>query len=168
MPLIFNPGPSLGASPKAFDPKRRPNMIRITSSIAVDEREINETFVRASGPGGQNVNKVSTAIQLRFDVERSPSLSEEVKTRLKKRAGSRMTDDGVLVIQAERFRSQARNRRDAMERLVALIREASEAPKKRRKTRPSAASKERRLESKRYRGRIKQMRRTPADCQELE
>ncbi len=135
-------------------------MIRVTRSIAIAEGEIRLEFVRASGPGGQHVNKVATAAQLRFDVQRSPNLPEEVRERLVRLAGRRMTTDGVLVIEARRYRSQDRNRQDAIDRLVTLIRRAAEKPKVRRKTKPTRASKEERLESKRRRGRTKRMRRT--------
>src|SRR3954447_10310944 len=109
-------------------------MIRVTDDIALDEREIDETFVRASGPGGQNVNKLSTAVQLRFDVRRSPSLPDPVRLRLERLAGSRLTSDGVLVIVAQRHRTQERNRKDALERLIELIREAAIPPTPRRPT----------------------------------
>lgn len=139
-------------------------MIRITDAIAIEESELSETFVRASGPGGQNVNKVSTAVQLRFDARRSPSLTEPVRTRLEKLAGARLTKDGVVVIFADRFRSQDRNRQDALERLVALIHRAAEAPKPRRATKPTKASRERRLKAKAERSGVKRLRRqTPAD-----
>ena len=133
-------------------------MIHITSDIAIDEREIEQTFIRASGPGGQNVNKVATAVQLRFDVAHSPSLPDDVRERLIRLAGRRMTEDGVLIIEARRFRTQDRNRQDAIDRLVALIRKASETPKPRRKTKPRLASKEQRLEAKRRRSERKRMR----------
>src|SRR5580693_2362372 len=133
-------------------------MIRISPKIAIDERELEESFVRASGPGGQNVNKLSTAVQLRFDVRRSPSLSGEVRTRLERLAGSRLTRDGVLVIMAQRHRTQARNRQDALDRLIELIRQAAVRPVKRRPTRPTKASRERRIEGKKRRGGIKRMR----------
>ena len=130
-------------------------MIQITPTIAIDEREIREEFIRATGPGGQNVNKVATAVQLRFDVAHSPSLPEEVRARLIRLSGRRMTDDGVLILVARRFRTQERNRQDAMDRLIALIRKATQKPKRRRKTRPSLASKERRLDIKRRRSETK-------------
>jgi ribosome-associated protein len=134
-------------------------MIHITPEIAIDEDEIQMEFIRSSGPGGQNVNKVATAVQLRFDVAGTPSLPDEVRERLMALAGSRMTREGVLVIDARRFRTQERNRKDAIDRLVALIRKAAEKPKVRRKTRPSLASKRRRLDAKRRRGEAKRMRR---------
>jgi len=139
-------------------------MIQITDTIAIEESEIREEFVRASGPGGQNVNKVATAVQLRFDVANSPSLPEDVRHRLIRLAGSRLTEEGVLIINARRFRSQDRNRQDARERLVELIRKAAEKPKVRRATRPSRASKARRLESKRRQAEKKRLRRSlPGD-----
>jgi ribosome-associated protein len=138
-------------------------MIAITADVSLDEREIFETFIRASGPGGQNVNKVASAAQLRFDARGSPSLPAAVRARLERLAGSRMTQDGVLVITARRFRSQERNRDDARERLVALIRRAAEPPKPRRKTRPSSASREERLAAKSRRAVVKRQRRTPPD-----
>jgi ribosome-associated protein len=134
-------------------------MLRITDSIALDESEYHFEFLRASGPGGQNVNKVSTAVRLRFDVAACPSLPEDVRTRLKRLAGRRVGQDGVLSIEARRFRTQEANRRDAIERLVHLVHKAVERPRARRKTKPSTASKTRRLEAKRRRGRAKQARR---------
>ena len=133
-------------------------MIQITERIAIDEREINEEFVRASGPGGQKVNKVSTAVKLRFNVAKSPSLPDDIRERLIHLAGKKMTEKGVLVIDARRFRTQERNRQDALERLVRLIEAASKIPKRRKKTRPTATSKQRRLNEKHRRGEIKRMR----------
>ena len=133
-------------------------MIPVTDAIALDEREIEEHFVRASGPGGQNVNKVASAVQLRFDVRRSRSLPDEVAIRLMKLAGSRMTQDGVLVITAQRFRSQEQNRHDALGRLIDLVRQAAVRPTPRRKTKPTLASKKRRLDSKAKRSRVKSLR----------
>jgi len=129
--------------------------IRITPALALDERDLQETFVRSPGPGGQNVNKVSTAVQLRFALEQSADLTAEVRRRLRALAGRRVTADGWLVIEANRFRSQARNREDARARLVELVRKAAHPPKPRRPTRPSVASKERRLQDKRARARTK-------------
>ena len=135
-------------------------MIEITSTIAIDPSEITESFIRSSGPGGQNVNKVATAVQLRFDVRRSPSLPEAVRARAENLAGRRLTKDGVLVITADRFRSQERNREDALARLVELLREATRRPIPRRPTRPGAGAKRRRLDDKTRRGAIKKLRRT--------
>ncbi|MBN1833484.1 MAG: aminoacyl-tRNA hydrolase [Deltaproteobacteria bacterium] len=133
-------------------------MIRITPSISIRENEIMEEFVLASGPGGQNVNKVATAVKLRFNAAHSPSLPEDVRDRLMRLAGKRLTDEGVIVIHARRFRSQDKNRQDARERLAALIRRAAQRPKPRRKTRPTPVSIQRRLEDKRRRGQIKRVR----------
>ena len=133
-------------------------MIPITPAISLDEDEIAETFVRASGPGGQNVNKLSTAVQLRFDVRRSRSLPNDVAIRLMKLGGQRVTREGVLVITAQRFRTQERNRADARERLLDLIREAAVPPVPRRPTRPTFSSKQERLEGKKRRSDVKRMR----------
>jgi ribosome-associated protein len=134
-------------------------MIPITATIAIDEREIEESFVRSSGPGGQNVNKVSTAVQLRFDARRSPSLPDDVSARLQKLAGGRLTKEGVIVINAQRFRTQEANRRDALDRLVELIAAATEVAPVRRQTRPTLASQRRRFEAKKLRGATKKRRR---------
>ena len=135
-------------------------MIQITPSIAIDESEIHQDFIHASGPGGQNVNKVATAVQLRFDVRNSPSLNDDVRGRLIRLAGKRVTGEGILIINARRFRTQDRNRQDSIDRLVKMIRKAAETPKSRRKTRPTLASKRRRLETKRRHGEIKRKRRS--------
>jgi ribosome-associated protein len=133
-------------------------MIRITDSIALDDGEIDERFVRAAGPGGQNVNKLATAVQLRFDVRQSRSLPPEVRARLERLAGRRLTTEGVLVIIAQRHRTQERNREDARERLIELIRRAAVPPVPRRPTRPTHASRKRRLDSKQRRAKIKRLR----------
>jgi ribosome-associated protein len=133
-------------------------MIPVTAKIALDDREIAEFFVRASGPGGQNVNKVASAVQLRFDARRSPSLPAGVRNRLERLAGSRLTRDGVIVITAQRHRAQARNREDALARLLDLIRRAAHPPPKRRVTKPPRAARERRIESKKRRAGIKRLR----------
>ncbi|MBE7219248.1 MAG: aminoacyl-tRNA hydrolase [Caulobacteraceae bacterium] len=138
-------------------------MIPITHFIAIDEREVVETFIRASGPGGQHVNTTASAVQLRFDALGSPNLPDDLKSRLRGVAGSRMTQDGTIVITAESFRSQGRNREDALERLVALLREAAVRKRVRRATRPTLASKKRRLEAKGRRSAVKADRRSPTD-----
>lgn len=135
-------------------------MIQVTPTIALDESEFTLEFIRASGPGGQNVNKVATAVQLRFDVANSPSLPDDVRERLVRLAGSRMTKDGVLIIEARRFRTQEQNQQDAIERLVELVRQAAKKPRVRRKTRPTVASRRRRLEAKRRHGEKKRLRRS--------
>jgi ribosome-associated protein len=135
-------------------------MIEITPALSLDDNEVTLDFIRASGPGGQNVNKVATAVQLRFDLRNSPSLSAEVKERLVKLAGSRMTDEGFLLIEARRYRTQEQNRADAILRLTALIQKALVAPKRRRATRPTLASKTERLQSKKRRGEVKKLRRS--------
>jgi ribosome-associated protein len=134
-------------------------MIPITSDIYLKDEEIGERFVRAAGPGGQNVNKVSTAVELRFDGRRSPSLPEAVRRRLATLAGNRITKDGIILISASSHRSQQRNREDALARLIELIRRAAIVPRKRRPTRPTRASKEARLETKARRGKAKRTRR---------
>ena len=133
-------------------------MIEITPTLAIDESEVDLSFVQASGPGGQNVNKAATAVQLRFDVAGSPSLPEDVRQRLIHLAGKRITSDGVLVIDARQFRTQERNRQEALERLVELIQQAARQPRKRAKTQPSLRAKRRRLEQKRRRSQVKRLR----------
>jgi ribosome-associated protein len=133
-------------------------MIRITDRISIDESELEESFVRSSGPGGQNVNKLATAVQLRFDARHSPSLPNDVSVRLQRLAGKRLTREGVIVIIAQRHRTQERNRDDARERLVELIRQAAVAPKPRRATKPTRTSREKRLQSKKHRAGIKGLR----------
>jgi len=140
--------------------------IRVTQDISVDASELDWDFVRASGPGGQNVNKVATAVQLRFDAEHSPSLPEDVRERLVRLAGKRVTGDGILVIDARRYRSQEQNRQDAIERLVELIRKASIKPKTRRPTKPTLASRQKRLEEKRRRSEIKRTRKSVSDLRD--
>lgn len=136
-------------------------MIQVTDTIAIAEWELTETFSRASGPGGQNVNQVASAVSLRFEAERSPNLPPDVKVRLKRMAGQRWTTDGAIVIRAENHRSQSRNREDALERLVALIRAAAVRPKRRIKTRPSLGAKRRRLDAKSRRAEVKSLRGRP-------
>ena len=138
-------------------------MISITPTIVLDEKEIVEEFIRASGPGGQNVNKVATAVQLRFDIRHSPALPEDVRGRLVRLAGRRMNADGVLLIEARQYRTQEQNRTDARGRLIALIRQAAAKPKARHQTKPSRAEKERRLDGKKRRATIKSTRRAPMD-----
>jgi ribosome-associated protein len=138
-------------------------MIAITPALAIDENEIKQEFVRASGPGGQNVNKVATAVQLRFDVANSPSLPAVIRERLIQLAGQRMTDEGILIITAKEFRTQEQNRQAALKRLINLIRKAAEAPKVRRKTKPSLRAKEQRLQAKRRHGEVKRLRQITND-----
>jgi len=135
-------------------------MIRINGNISIDEDEVEERFIRASGPGGQNVNKLASAVQLRFDVRRSRSLPEDVRARLERLSGKRLSKDGMLVIAAQRHRTQERNRRDALDRLISLIQRAAVPPVARRATKPTAAARERRLQSKQRRGSLKGLRRT--------
>jgi len=136
-------------------------MIQVTRDIAIDENELEERFFHASGPGGQHVNKAATAVHLRFDAAHSSALPDDVRRRLIDLASNQVTDDGVLVIEAQRFRSQRRNRRDARKRLAALIRQAARKPKQRRKTKPTRAAKERRLRDKRRRSEKKRLRKPP-------
>jgi ribosome-associated protein len=137
--------------------------IRITAAIALDPAEIHESFVRAGGPGGQHVNTTSTAVQLRFDVRNSPNLADDVRRRLERLAGSRLTRDGVLVLQAQGHRSQKRNREEALARLVELVRAAARPPVPRKPTKPTRGSKQRRLESKKKHGALKALRRSRTD-----
>jgi ribosome-associated protein len=138
-------------------------MIEVTSRIHLDEREISESFIRASGPGGQNVNKVSSAVELRFDARNSPSLPEGVRERLMKLAGRRLTLGGEIVITAQSHRSQEMNRADALEKLLELIRAATIVPKARRKTKPTKSSREKRMNSKAKRGDVKRLRTSKSD-----
>lgn len=138
-------------------------MLRVSKDIVIDDRELEERFIRASGPGGQHVNKVATAVELRFDVRQCSALPPSVTARLERLAGRRLTEEGVLVIRAERFRTQERNRDDARERLLKLIRKAAIVPKRRVATKPTRASKERRREDKTKRSRVKNLRRSKPD-----
>jgi ribosome-associated protein len=140
--------------------------ITITPHLAIDESEIEERFIRGSGPGGQNVNKVATAVQIRFDVRRNRSLPEAIRERLLHLAANRVSAEGFLIIEARRFRTQERNRQDARERLVTLIRRAAETPKPRRRTKPTVAAQSRRVEEKRHRGKLKQLRHGTTDIGE--
>jgi ribosome-associated protein len=140
-------------------------MIRVNERISIGNAELEERFIRASGPGGQNVNKLASAVQLRFDVRGSPSLPDDVRARLSHLAGRRLTRDGMLVITAQRYRTQERNRQDARERLIDLIRRAAAAPLRRRPTKPTAGSRERRLQSKKRRASTKELRRAAPELE---
>lgn len=137
-------------------------MLEIAPDLQLDENELNYEFIRASGPGGQNVNKVATAVQLRFDVQSSPSLPETVKARLVKLAGKRITADGILLIEAKRYRTQEQNRQDAEKRMIKLIQQALKKPKPRKPTRPSAAARAKRLDEKKRRSELKRSRKSPS------
>jgi ribosome-associated protein len=141
-------------------------MIYVTDSITIDENELHFDFIRAAGPGGQNVNRVATAVQLRFDVSQSHSLPEDVRARLLRMAGKQINKEGMLIINARRFRTQTRNRQDAIDRLVKLVQEAARKPKSRKKTMPSRAARERRLQDKRVRAKVKRSRRKLTDSGE--
>lgn len=134
-------------------------IIHINNELSIDEAELEVKFVRSGGPGGQHVNKVATGVQLRFDAGASPSLPDDVRARLVGLAGNRISDDGIVTIEASRFRSQKRNREDALERLVELLRRAAEKPKVRRRTKPTAGARKKRLEDKRHRSTVKEKRR---------
>jgi len=138
-------------------------MPEITPTVKIDERELQFEYIRASGPGGQNVNKVATAVQLRFDIPNSPSLASDVKGRLIQLAGNRVNTEGVLLIEARRFRTQEQNREDAIQRFIEIVRKSLIPPKPRKKTKPTAVSKEKRLRSKTIKGEIKRMRRKHSD-----
>ncbi len=141
-------------------------MISVTQDIAIDENELHFAFVRAAGPGGQNVNRVATAVQLRFDVCESPSLPEDVRARLFRLAGNRINNEGILIINARRFRTQTRNRQDAIDRLVELVQDAARKPKSRKKMTPSRSARKRRLQDKRHRAQVKRTRRKPRNLME--
>jgi ribosome-associated protein len=141
-------------------------MLQITPALSISENELEVHFLRASGPGGQNVNKVATVVQLRFDVKNSPSLTGDIKNRLALLAGSKMNREGILLIEAKRFRTQERNRADAESRLIALVRKAAVKPRPRHPTRPSPSSQVKRLETKKHRGSIKRIRKSPADFED--